>query len=239
MGLWLFTLFVPLFLWCTSPVQSAEQDPKTADFVKRLDEVIAHERERGASNLHLAVAIFLDRGDARNRTAEILERGTDPNARNIVGATPLHYAVYYSGDPALVVLLIDAGADVNAKTNFGDTPIHWAAAAGHSDVLEQLVTEGAQVNSIGKNETRPIHRAIAHGYPETVKELIRLGADPFAGFKEQSIIALAVAAKDGNEGNVAPYYATIRVLKEAQAKILQGLKPQKQRRRTPPRLQSP
>ena len=53
---------------------------------------------------------------------EFLATGTDVNAKNFAGLTPLHWAAS-GGHKEIVELLITAGADVNAKNNRGGTPL--------------------------------------------------------------------------------------------------------------------
>ena len=55
-----------------------------------------------------------------------LAAGTDVNAKNDNGVTPLHGAVF-SGHKELIELLIAKGADVNAIDADGKTPLDWAA----------------------------------------------------------------------------------------------------------------
>ena len=51
--------------------------------------------------------------------------GTDVNAKDEDGLTPLHYAAY-CGHNEIAELLIAKGADVNAKDNAGTTTLDWA-----------------------------------------------------------------------------------------------------------------
>ncbi len=55
-----------------------------------------------------------------------LTAGADVNAQEMMGNTPLHYAVTYADDPAIVRALLDAGADVNARNKDGKTPWDYA-----------------------------------------------------------------------------------------------------------------
>ena len=57
-----------------------------------------------------------------------LAAGTDVNAKNKSGTTPLHHAAN-NGHMEVVELLIAADADMNAKDNYGDygkTPLDYA-----------------------------------------------------------------------------------------------------------------
>ena len=55
--------------------------------------------------------------------------GTDVNAKDKNGDTPLHHAAW-NGHKDIVELLIVNGADVNAKDNYKSTPLHFAAREG-------------------------------------------------------------------------------------------------------------
>ena len=54
-----------------------------------------------------------------------LAAGVDVNAQSVIGTTPLHYAAFYTDDPAIIRVLLDAGADENAQDLLGFTPLHW------------------------------------------------------------------------------------------------------------------
>ncbi|MCY4543491.1 MAG: ankryin, partial [Rhodobacteraceae bacterium] len=48
--------------------------------------------------------------------------GADPNARDMVGLTPLHFAAAYSEAPAVVQALLDAGAGPSVRDDAGKVP---------------------------------------------------------------------------------------------------------------------
>jgi len=52
----------------------------------------------------------------------LINAGTDPKARDVDGATPLHVAAANSAIPAMVRVLINAGADPKARDKNGETP---------------------------------------------------------------------------------------------------------------------
>ena len=54
-----------------------------------------------------------------------LDAGTDVNAKDKYGRTPLHEAAW-SSHKEVGELLIAAGADVNAKDEIGRVPLDWA-----------------------------------------------------------------------------------------------------------------
>jgi ankyrin repeat protein len=92
-------------------------------------------------DLELHIATY--KGDVW-RVEELLEKGSDPNAQDYDGQTPLHTAAS-KGDVLIVELLLKHGADPNTQTKFGYTPLHLAAMEGHVDVVELLLnTEQTQ-----------------------------------------------------------------------------------------------
>ena len=100
-----------------------------------------------------------------------LAAGTDVNAKDDNGWTPLHFAVYY-GHKEIVELLIAKGADVNAKDKNGWTPLHLAAENGRKQVAELLIAKGADVNAKDKNGWTPLHLAVDGGHTE-IADLLR------------------------------------------------------------------
>ena len=73
-----------------------------------------------------------------------LAAGTDVNAKDEEGATPLHYAA----TKAVAELLITKGADVNAKGGYKNgTALHFAAAVGHNELVALLIANNADVNA--------------------------------------------------------------------------------------------
>ena len=75
-----------------------------------------------------------------------LAAGTDVDAKDKYGRTPLHLAPG-SGHKEIAELLIAKGADVNAKNKYGVTPLHFAAGYGRKEIVELLIAKGADVNA--------------------------------------------------------------------------------------------
>ena len=106
-----------------------------------------------------------------------LEAGTDVNAKNEYGYTPIS-AVVGGGDKEIAELLIANGADVKAKADNGLTPLHFAAAFGHKEIVELLIAEGADVNAKDdKHKFTPLHDAARQGHKEVAELLIAEGAN--------------------------------------------------------------
>ena len=103
--------------------------------------------------------------------------GTDVNAMNKYGWTPLHEAVT-GGHKDIAYLLISKGADVSAKEAKNRiTPLHWAAWRGRKEIAELLISKGAHLNTKNKDGGTPLHNAAWKGHVEIAKLLIAKGAD--------------------------------------------------------------
>ncbi len=86
-----------------------------------------------------------------------LAAGTDVNAKDKDGRTPLHFATG-KGHKEIAELLIASGADVNAKDlpGKGRTPLHSAAEGGHREIAELLIAKGARLISFEAHELSSI-----------------------------------------------------------------------------------
>lgn len=59
-----------------------------------------------------------------------------------------------------------------------NTPLSEAAAGGHADTINLLVTKGAQLNTKGQYGRTPLYRAAFGGHTDAVKALLEHGGDP-------------------------------------------------------------
>ena len=78
-----------------------------------------------------------------------LAAGTDVNAKNISGQTPLHR----SWTKEVTELLIAKGADVNVKDNKGSTPLHYAETKGSAELI---IARGADINAKNERDETPL-----------------------------------------------------------------------------------
>jgi len=97
-----------------------------------------------------------------------LAAGTDVNAKDAGGKTPLHHAA----TKEIAELLIANGAGVNAKDEDGRTPLH---EAHNKEIAELLIAEGADVNAKSEDDfrgTTPLDAAIRFRQTE-IADLLR------------------------------------------------------------------
>ncbi len=121
-----------------------------------------------------------------------LAAGTDVNAKDGGGWTPLHHAAE-AGHKEIAELLIANGADVNAKDKLGWTPLFYAAFSGRTEVAELLIAEGVDVNA--KDNLGTLRYAASGGHKEIVELLIANGADVYAKGGGNGTTPLDVAIK--------------------------------------------
>jgi ankyrin repeat protein len=80
------------------------------------------------------------------RIQKELDKGTDVNAKNNNGDTPLLRALLF-GHEEVAALLIAAGADVNAKTDAGVTPLDDAIAVNRTETADLLRKHGGKTGA--------------------------------------------------------------------------------------------
>jgi len=106
-----------------------------------------------------------------SKTAEVvslLRRGIDPNSVDPTGQPVLHVAAR-EGNVEVVQALVAAGADIDKRNAFQETPIMLASLAGHTKIVDFLVSKEAQINQPGWT---PLLYAATNGHNEIIKILI-------------------------------------------------------------------
>ena len=96
----------------------------------------AASRQGGFTPLHSAVATDAAPTDPQ-LVRKLLDAGADPNAKSASGGTPLHTAAF-TGDGAILDLLLARGADASIKNAQGKTAADIARERGHSEIARLL-----------------------------------------------------------------------------------------------------
>ena len=118
------------------------------------------------SPLHLAAL-------ENNTTAAagILQKGIDPNIRDVDGFTPLHWSAVY-GSAETTALLLASGASPNAVSLSSLTPLHLANTTA---IAEMLLNAGADITVRDRFGASPLHWA---ANTDMARILLSKGADP-------------------------------------------------------------
>lgn len=105
----------------------------------------------------------------------ILKKDVDPNVKDKVNATPLHWAAWSGNTPTMAILLKE-GAKVDAKDMSMETPLHWAAKADRVAAITLLLQVHANIYSEDELGRTPLHEAARHGHKAAIKLLLESGA---------------------------------------------------------------
>lgn len=103
----------------------------------------------------------------------------DINARNINGATPLHFAVTYQ-NPTILEILLKFKANPNLKEYYdvGEcTPLHRAVELDNFDICRLLLDFGANPSIQCKKGFTALHYAARNGNIDIVQLLLNYGVD--------------------------------------------------------------
>lgn len=166
----------------------------------------------GASLVHQAVRVknssILDM---------LLSYGADPNIKDTMGFTPLHYVAKFvrpekrrsmvlncedSASLMIQTLMAAVGAGANAIDAWGMTPLHHASLSGNSHVVRCLLPySSVDKEATDKQGRTALHNAATSGDTEVVRLLLEHGANIHAVDKK-GLTAIHVAAKEGNLGAI-------------------------------------
>lgn len=108
----------------------------------------------------------------------LLEKGSDVNATDGEGNTPLQVAVAWGGHENVIKILIAHRANVNSRDKDGRTPLWSAAAGGYTNIIALLLANGADVNARDRYGNCPLSGAIENNRYSVVPLLLSNGADP-------------------------------------------------------------
>ncbi|XP_077977548.1 transient receptor potential cation channel subfamily A member 1-like [Glandiceps talaboti] len=99
------------------------------------------------------------------------------NSRDIIGATPLHYAVRYNHKD-IVQELLSRKVDVNRKVpEYKVTALHLAARRNFTNIMRRLINNDCDINARDQNGMVPLHLSTQQGHSEATKLFLYVGAD--------------------------------------------------------------
>ena len=91
----------------------------------------------------------------------ILNYHDNINPIDLIGLTPLHYAIKNEHN-SCVTLLLEAGCEVNPtnKNIFSSSPLQFATLNRNAEIVSQLIENGAKVNVQDRSGKTPLHNAV-------------------------------------------------------------------------------
>ena len=129
-------------------------------------------RGHGGTTALLAAALYGDAALVR----QLLDRGADPNAATVAGATPLMWAL---PDVEKMRLLLDAGADVNVRSDDHRSPILIASGiVGAADAVRLLLDYGADPFPWRASELSALRESARAGDADIFRVLLDEGLGP-------------------------------------------------------------
>ncbi|HEY5566039.1 MAG TPA: ankyrin repeat domain-containing protein [Gammaproteobacteria bacterium] len=122
-----------------------------------------------------ALADLIQAGD-RDAALEMIRAGTDVNAAQGDGTTPLHWAIYKI-DAELAAALLERGAKPDAVNNYGSSPLAEAVKIADAGLVDLLLDAGADVEAPNQDGQTALMLAARGGALDVAELLIRHGAN--------------------------------------------------------------
>ena len=123
----------------STPAPEAKPEPPTA----KAPDISIHDAAKKGNPEDVKLHDAAEKGNLE-AVKQHLAAGTDVNAKDDDGWTPLHWAASY-GQKEVAVLLIAKGADVNGKNDVGDTPLdYWAEMNTEGETADLLRKHGGK-----------------------------------------------------------------------------------------------
>ncbi len=107
---------------------------------------------------------------------QLINNGSNINATDPVGNTPLHRAAS-KGKLETVKLLISNGSHINTKNKKNETPVYVAATSGHTNIIRFLLTKDADTSILAKNKSSALSSAIIHDQDKAAHILVNKKLD--------------------------------------------------------------
>lgn len=125
----------------------------------------SHVHQSVSEEVDNAASAFLHLSNAKDFAVQILwhrnrlQRGNFDSEYHV---SPLHVAALFGLNAPLSSLILE-GIDVNTRDGMGVTPIVYAAARGHVDTADLLLTKSARVNDACLKGSTALSRAVGAG----------------------------------------------------------------------------
>lgn len=158
-------------------------------FAMEDDELSQNDKKTEKENEERLRFYSLESDKNLNVIIELLENGTNPDAKDLIGRTATHYASQ-GGNNQILIELIKKGANINLQTFKGYTPLHCAASEGRKETIELLLKAGACPDITNDDCLTPDELASKYGYLDIANliEQYRLILDPSIKFLHFSIL---------------------------------------------------
>ena len=145
---------IPLHLASESILQSARVGSSYALHIAS-ESILQSARVGSSYALHIAA----DNGNIQ-AVQLLVGCGTDVNAMNSSGKTPLHTAAGGKGDCSeLCLILLEHNVEIDAVDEDGNQPLHLACKKGHTRICMLLLSNGADVNAVNRSNQTALHAA--------------------------------------------------------------------------------
>ncbi len=141
--------------------------------------------DQGAASYSFQIGSLLQaiwKGDI-SAVKELLAKGVNPNAKTVMGTSPLHGAVK-KDEAEIPRLLIAHGADINSMDQNGLTPLMAAASVGQTENIETLLAASARIDDKDDKGFTALMWAVIQGSPQGVEILLEKNAEVNARSKE-------------------------------------------------------
>ncbi|KAH8723883.1 ankyrin repeat-containing domain protein [Phaeosphaeriaceae sp. PMI808] len=158
----------------------------------------------------VAVKLLINDANIGRRVFNLLSgRRARINSVDKYGRTSLSYAVW-SGNVAVVKLLVKAGARANSKDEIGGTPLSYAVCNGYKEVIELLLKGDTQAD-LEDISKELLLSAARKGHEDVVRLLLDTGKIDLDVRDDDGQAPLSWAAKNGHGAIVNLLLATGKV----------------------------
>ena len=110
---------------------------------------------------------------------------------------PLMVAAAETGNTKRLISTLEYVRDINFAGYQKETALHKAAAKGHEDLVQLLLSKGASIEALDEDNYTPLHFAASHGHTSIVELLLSKGAS-IEAMDKNNYTPLHFAARDGH-----------------------------------------